>query len=199
MSALGEAVMWPRALCPDGEDVIGRDSGADRLLLASGSRQIEHLGSAHTAAEVELLKAAARQRLAVWAGRAGPGPGCRGRAGRCRSSPRRWAAWSMRARPVYHRTRDSIEARLTIVFAALAVSRWVEHRTGWSIRKFVKTARRYRTIQIQAGDHLITQPTRYPTTCARPSKPSTPAPECALAEVRLDNNHHISEHHTYDG
>ena len=62
----------------------------------------------------------------------------------------------MRARPVYHRTRDSIEARLTIVFAALAVSRWVEHRTGWSIRKFVKTARRYRTIQIQAGDHLIT-------------------------------------------
>jgi hypothetical protein len=26
------------------------------------------------------------------------------------------------------------------------------------------TVRRYRTIQIQAGDHLITQPTRYPTT-----------------------------------
>jgi hypothetical protein len=37
------------------------------------------------------------------------------------------------------------------VFAALAVSRWIEHRTGWSIGKFVKTARRYRTIQIQAG------------------------------------------------
>ena len=44
----------------------------------------------------------------------------------------------------------------TIVFAALAVSRWIEHQTGWSIRKFVKTARRYRTIQIQAGDHVIT-------------------------------------------
>jgi hypothetical protein len=42
------------------------------------------------------------------------------------------------------------------VFAALAVSRWIEHVTGWSIRKFVKTARRYRTIQIQAGDHIIT-------------------------------------------
>jgi hypothetical protein len=37
------------------------------------------------------------------------------------------------------------------VFAALAVSRWIEHRTGWSIGKFVQTARRYRTIQIQAG------------------------------------------------
>jgi len=62
----------------------------------------------------------------------------------------------LQARPVYHRKRDSIEAHLTIVFAALAVSRWVEHRTGWSIRKFVKTARRYRTVKIKAGQRLIT-------------------------------------------
>jgi hypothetical protein len=45
---------------------------------------------------------------------------------------------------------------LTVVFAALAVSRWIEHQTGRSFRKFMKTARRYRTIQIQAGPHLIT-------------------------------------------
>jgi hypothetical protein len=62
----------------------------------------------------------------------------------------------LQARPVYHRKRDSIEAHLTIVFAALAVSRWIEAQTGWSIRKFVKTARRYRTIQVQAGQHTIT-------------------------------------------
>jgi Transposase DDE domain len=62
----------------------------------------------------------------------------------------------LQARPIYHRTRDSIEAHLTIVFAALAVSRWIERHTGWSIRKFVRTARRYRTIQIQAGAHVIT-------------------------------------------
>ena len=62
----------------------------------------------------------------------------------------------LQARPIYHRKRDSIEAHLTIVFAALAVSRWIEHATGWSIRRFVKTARRYRTIQIQAGPHTIT-------------------------------------------
>jgi hypothetical protein len=49
----------------------------------------------------------------------------------------------LEARPVYHRKRGSIEAHLTIVFAALAVSRWIEARTGWSIRKFVKTTRRY--------------------------------------------------------
>ena len=60
------------------------------------------------------------------------------------------------ARPIYHHTRESIEAHLTIVFAALAVSRWIENTTGWSIKKFVKTARRYRTITIQAGDHTIT-------------------------------------------
>jgi hypothetical protein len=62
----------------------------------------------------------------------------------------------LQARPVYHRKRDSIDAHLTIVFAALAVSRWIEARTGWSIRKFVKTARRYREIKIQAGQQTIT-------------------------------------------
>jgi hypothetical protein len=68
----------------------------------------------------------------------------------------RMAKSDLQARPIYHRTRDSIEAHLTIVFAALAVSRWIEYQTGWSIRKLVKTARRYRTIQIQAGPHVIT-------------------------------------------
>ena len=62
----------------------------------------------------------------------------------------------LQARPVYHRKRDSIEAHLSIVFAALAVSRWIEAQTSWSIRKFVKTARRYRTIKIQAGRQIIT-------------------------------------------
>jgi hypothetical protein len=33
---------------------------------------------------------------------------------------------------------------------------WIETRTGWSIRKFVKTARRYRTIETQAGEDVIT-------------------------------------------
>ena len=62
----------------------------------------------------------------------------------------------LQARPIYHHQRDSIDAHLTIVFAAPAVSRWIEDRTGWSIRRFVRTARRYRTIEIQAGNHTIT-------------------------------------------
>jgi hypothetical protein len=62
----------------------------------------------------------------------------------------------LQARPVCHRKRDSIEAHLTVVFAALAVSRWIEAQTGWSIKKFVRTARRHRTVEIQAGEHTIT-------------------------------------------
>jgi hypothetical protein len=62
----------------------------------------------------------------------------------------------LQARPIYHHLRESIEAHLTVVFAALAVSHWVEHQTGWSIKKFVRTARRYRTVQIRAGRQILT-------------------------------------------
>jgi hypothetical protein len=68
----------------------------------------------------------------------------------------RMSKHDLAARPIYHHKRASIEAHLTIVFAALAVSRLVEDRTGWSIRKFVRTARRYRTVQIRAGAQLLT-------------------------------------------
>jgi hypothetical protein len=50
-----------------------------------------------------------------------------------------------------------IAAHLTIVFAALAVRRFIEERTGWSIRKFVRTARRRdRTVHIRAGAQILT-------------------------------------------
>ena len=62
----------------------------------------------------------------------------------------------LQARPIYHHKRESIEAHLTIVFAAMAVTHWIERETGWSIKKFVRTARRYRTITIQAGRQTLT-------------------------------------------
>jgi hypothetical protein len=68
----------------------------------------------------------------------------------------RMSKHDLQARPIYHHTRESIEAHLTIVFAALAVSHWLEHQTGWSIKKFVRTARRYRTVQIKAGRQILT-------------------------------------------
>ena len=67
----------------------------------------------------------------------------------------RMSKTDLRARPIYHHKRDSIEAHLTIVFAALAVSRWLECVTGWSINKLVKTLRPYRSIAILTGDHIL--------------------------------------------
>jgi hypothetical protein len=67
------------------------------------------------------------------------------------------------ARPIYHHKRQSIDAHLTIVFAALAVTRLIEDRTGWSIRRFVRTTRRYRTIQIRAGQQTLTAEDPLPT------------------------------------
>ena len=68
----------------------------------------------------------------------------------------RMSKHDLRARPIYHHKRESIQAHLAIVFAALAVTRLVEDRTGWSIKKFVRTTRRYRTVQIRAGRQILT-------------------------------------------
>jgi Transposase DDE domain len=68
----------------------------------------------------------------------------------------RMSKHDLQARPIYHHKRESIDAHLTIVFAALAVTHWIEHQTGWSIKKFVRTSRRYRTIQIRAGQQILT-------------------------------------------
>jgi hypothetical protein len=40
----------------------------------------------------------------------------------------------LQARPIYRRKRGSIDALLTVVFAALAVSWWIKAQTGWLIR-----------------------------------------------------------------
>jgi transposase len=68
----------------------------------------------------------------------------------------RMSKHDLRARPIYHHKREWIEAHLAIVFAALAVTRLIKDRTGWSIKKFVRTARRYRTVQIHTGRQILT-------------------------------------------
>ena len=68
----------------------------------------------------------------------------------------RMSKHDLQARPIYHHKRESIEAHLSIVFAALAISHWIERQTGWSIKKFVQTLRRYRTVTIRAGNHTLT-------------------------------------------
>jgi hypothetical protein len=68
----------------------------------------------------------------------------------------RMSKHDLQARPIYHHLRESIDAHLSIVVAALAVSHYIEHQTGWSIKKFVRTARRYRNVKIKAGRQILT-------------------------------------------
>ena len=54
----------------------------------------------------------------------------------------------LRARPMFHRTRDAIEAHLTIVFTALAVAHNIQERTGLAIAKVIKQLRPLRSATI---------------------------------------------------
>jgi transposase len=51
----------------------------------------------------------------------------------------------LKARPIFHHKRDSIEAHLTIVLAALAIGKVIESQTGISIKRFVRTLRPVRS------------------------------------------------------
>ena len=76
----------------------------------------------------------------------------------------------LRARPVFHHEREAIEAHLTVVFAALAVSRYLQNQTGVSIKKIVQTLR---------GARSATR-INVPGISTSPSTPNSPPPPATL-------------------
>ena len=62
----------------------------------------------------------------------------------------------LRARPVFHHQRDAIDAHLTVVFAALAIARYLTATTGVSIKKIVRTLRPLRSAVISINGNEIT-------------------------------------------
>lgn len=72
----------------------------------------------------------------------------------------RMSKTDLRARPIFHHTRDAIEAHLTIVFAALAIARYLQNATGLSIRRIVQTLRPLQsvTVRIAGHDHVAHDP-----------------------------------------
>ncbi|BEH02291.1 hypothetical protein brsh051_15720 [Brooklawnia propionicigenes] len=62
----------------------------------------------------------------------------------------------LKARPVYHHKKESIDAHLAVVFAALAVSHHIEQATGWTIKRFVRTFRQYRDVTLTLAGQTIT-------------------------------------------
>jgi transposase len=75
----------------------------------------------------------------------------------------RMAKSDLRARPIFHHKRESIEAHLTVVFAALAVSRHLQDTTGTSIKNIVRTLRTVRSATIRLGGQEITLDPDIPT------------------------------------
>ncbi len=69
----------------------------------------------------------------------------------------RMSKTDLAARPIFHHTRDAIEAHLTIVFTALAIARDLQARTGWSIKRIIQTLQplRHVTITITINGHPI--------------------------------------------
>lgn len=70
----------------------------------------------------------------------------------------RMSKTDLRARPMFARRRDAIEAHLTIVFTALAVAREVQARTGLSIRQVVRQLRLLRSATIAINGTVQTFP-----------------------------------------
>lgn len=84
----------------------------------------------------------------------------------------RMAKSDLRARPVFHHQRDAIEAHLTVVFAALAITRYLTTATGVSIKKLVRTLRPLHTVTIEINGHQFTAET-----------PPTPAADEILTKL----------------
>ncbi len=63
---------------------------------------------------------------------------------------------------MFHHTRDAIEAHLTIVFTALAVSREAQNRTGLAIRNLVRQLRPLRSATIASNGTVQTLPAAVP-------------------------------------
>src|SRR4029453_7516194 len=68
----------------------------------------------------------------------------------------RMSKHDLRARPIYHHKRESIEAHLAVVLAALPTPHKIEPKPGWPIKLLVQPPRRYRTVAIRAGRHVLT-------------------------------------------
>jgi hypothetical protein len=68
----------------------------------------------------------------------------------------------LRARPMFHRTRDAIEAHLTIVFAALAVAHSIQERSGLAIANVIKQLRPLRQATIAINGTTETFPPEIP-------------------------------------
>ena len=70
----------------------------------------------------------------------------------------------LQARPMFHRTRDAIEAHLTIVFTALAVAHCIQERSRLAVANVIKQLRPLRSATIAINGTSQTFPRDIPET-----------------------------------
>ncbi len=68
----------------------------------------------------------------------------------------RMSKTDLRARPIFHRERDAVEAHLTVVLTALAINRYLYTATGITLKKLVQTLRPLRDVTINISGQQIT-------------------------------------------
>ncbi|MEW2018814.1 IS1634 family transposase [Rhodococcus sp. NPDC076796] len=61
----------------------------------------------------------------------------------------------LKARPIYHHKRQSIDAHLTVVMSAMAVGHLLEQRSGLSLKRLVRTLKRYRTFELTIAGQTV--------------------------------------------
>ena len=62
----------------------------------------------------------------------------------------------LRARPIFHREKDSIDAHLTVVFAALAIGRHLQELSGLPLKRLVNSLEALRASRVQINGDEIT-------------------------------------------
>ena len=90
----------------------------------------------------------------------------------------RMSKHDLRARPVFHHTRDAIEAHLTVVMAALAVARHLQDTTGISVKRIIRTLKPLQEITIDLNGHHLTA-----------ADPLTPEAEEILTALSIPTGH----------
>ena len=87
----------------------------------------------------------------------------------------------LRARPVFHHTRDAIEAHLTVVMASLAIARHLQDTTGISIKRIIRALKPLQDttgISINLNGHHLTA-----------ADPLTPEAEEILTALSIPTGH----------
>ena len=87
----------------------------------------------------------------------------------------RMAKSDLAARPMFHHTRESIEAHITVVFCALAISREIQFRSGLTVKKVLQILEPLRDsiIEVNGTQHQI---------------PARPTPEAQKILAALGQN-----------